>query len=30
MRLRKKGRKSYAVDGDDDAYFDMLENGQVE
>jgi ATP-dependent DNA helicase len=30
MRLRKKGGKSYAVDGDDDAYFDMLENGQVD
>jgi len=29
-RLRKKGRKSYAVDGDDDAYFDMLENGEVD
>lgn len=29
-RLRKKGRKNYAVDGDDDAYFDMLENGEVD
>jgi ATP-dependent DNA helicase len=29
-RLRKKGRKSYAVDGDDDVYFDMLENGDVD
>lgn len=29
-QLRKKGRKSYAVDGDDDEYFDMLENGEVD
>jgi ATP-dependent DNA helicase len=29
-RLRKKGRKSYAVDGDDDVYFDMLENGDLD
>ena len=28
-KLRKKGRKSYAVDGDDDEYFDMLEKGEV-
>ncbi|KAG5643984.1 hypothetical protein DXG03_009274 [Asterophora parasitica] len=27
---KKRGRKSYAVDGDDDDYFDMLENGQVD
>lgn len=26
----KRGRKSYAVDGDDDEYFDMLENGEVD
>ena len=29
-QLRKKGRKSYAVDGDDDVYFEMLENGEVD
>lgn len=30
-KLRKrKGRKSYAVDGDDDDYFDMLEKGEVD
>lgn len=26
----KRGRKSYAVDGDDDEYFDMLERGEVD
>jgi ATP-dependent DNA helicase len=26
----KRGRKSYVVDGDDDEYFDMLENGELD
>lgn len=29
-RLSRAGRKSYAVDGDDDEYFDMVENGDVD
>jgi len=29
-RLAKTGRKSYAVDGDDDDYFEMMENGEVD
>lgn len=28
-RLARSGRKSYAVDGDDDDYFDLVENGEV-
>jgi ATP-dependent DNA helicase len=29
-RQARTGRKSYAVDGDDDEYFDMVENGDVD
>ncbi|CAA7264446.1 unnamed protein product [Cyclocybe aegerita] len=29
-RLKKHGRKSYDVDGDDDEYFDMLESDKVD
>ncbi|KAJ3500140.1 hypothetical protein NLJ89_g9922 [Agrocybe chaxingu] len=29
-RLKKHGRKSYDVDGDDDEYFEMLESGKVD
>jgi len=29
-RFTKKGRKSYAVDGDDDEYFEMLERGDLD
>lgn len=29
-RLARMGRKSYAVDGDDDEYFDMVESGEVD
>ena len=29
-RLAKTGRKSYAVDGDDDDYFEMVESGEVD
>ena len=29
-RLVKGGRKNYAVDGDDDDYFDMVEKGEVD
>lgn len=30
LRKRKGGRKSYSVDGDDDDYFAMLEQGEVD
>lgn len=29
-KRRKTGRKSYAIDGDDDEYFDMLEKGEID